>query len=69
MIKSEEYEIAGYIKKICVCELCNQVMDKTHYDLMSYPPIYVMKCPKCNKEEWVNPNDLQDQFILRKKDV
>lgn len=68
-IKSEEYEVVGYIKKICICKKCSQVMEKKEFIPNGLDDIhqYRMKCPKCGKEELVDTNLLSDQFKLIKK--
>lgn len=68
-IIDEEYEIVGYIKKICVCDKCMHVMDNVQFipDTTNDIYQYKMKCPKCGREELVNTDLLKDQFKLIKK--
>ena len=68
MIKSEEYEVIGFIQKTCVCDKCMVEMKKSNFVCTSTPPQYVMKCPKCGKEENINCDDLQGQMRLVKKE-
>lgn len=69
MIKSEEYEIVGFIKKICVCDKCMIEMQKSKFVTLSNPAQYIMKCPKCGKEENISCEELNGQFKLIKKEV
>lgn len=66
-IEDEEYEVVGFIKKICVCDKCNQVMERCDYELTSYPAKYAMKCPKCGKVDYVDCDILNGEWKLRKK--
>lgn len=70
-IEDEEYEIVGYIKKVCVCEKCMQIMNKGSFIPMDngeqYTYKYEMICPKCGKKELVDSELLSDQFKLVKK--
>lgn len=67
MIKEEEYEVVGYIQKVCVCDKCMVEMQKSDYMYMSNPPQYMMKCPKCGKEENIFVDDLNGGLKLVKK--
>lgn len=67
-IKEEKYEIVGVIKKVCVCEHCNQVMQRCGDVIyMSNPPKYEMYCPKCNKHEYVDCDVLNTKIDIRRK--
>lgn len=70
-IKEEEYDIVGYIKKVCVCEHCNQIMNKGNLQVCEtndeHLYKYEMICPKCGKKELVDSDTLSDQFKLLKK--
>ena len=68
MIKNEEYEVIGFIKKTCVCDKCMVEMKKTNIVSMLYPEKWNMQCPKCKKEENINVEDLQGQWKLVKKE-
>ena len=68
MIQKEKFEIIGYIKKKCICDKCNCEMERGQF-LSSLPPKYEMKCPKCGTVEYVNCEDLQDQFELKRKEI
>lgn len=67
MIQEEEYEVVGYIKKTCVCDICMYEMQKGQFVATSNPMQYIMKCPKCGKEEYVNADLLNGQWQLKKK--
>ena len=67
MIKEEDYEVVGFIKKTCVCDNCMVEMNKKEFVTLSDPMQYIMKCPKCGKEENINCEDLSGQWKLVKK--
>ncbi len=69
MIKEEEFDIVGYIKKTCVCDKCFCEMLPTNIMLTCNPPLQGMKCPKCGKEEYIEESKLKSQVkILKKKE-
>ena len=43
-------------------------MNKTRFATLTEPMQYIMKCPKCGKEESINCHDLQGQMKLIKKE-
>jgi Zn finger protein HypA/HybF involved in hydrogenase expression len=65
-IKEEEYEVVGYIQKVCVCEKCNVVMNQGQF-LLTEPAKYEMICPKCGKVETVDCDTITGKWNLRKK--
>ena len=69
MIKEEEYEIVGYIKRTCVCEKCMCEMVPINIELTSNPPKRIMKCPKCGREECIGVDALGGQIKILKKVV
>lgn len=67
MIQEEEYEVVGYIMKTCVCEKCMCEMKKERFVVATEPMQYIMKCPKCGKEESIDSEILNGQWQLKKK--
>lgn len=54
-----------YVAKIPKCDDCLVQLKDTGTMLMSNPPIYVYKCPKCNKEYNFNQTEIQGEWRWR----
>lgn len=54
-----------YIIKIPKCDNCKVELQDTGIVLMSNPPQYTYKCPKCNKEYTFRENEIQGEWKWR----
>lgn len=69
IIKEDEYEIVGYVKRTCVCEKCMCEMLPTNLELTCNPPKRIMKCQVCGKEEAIDVDALNGHLKIIKKVV
>lgn len=58
MIKKNFLFSQFYIFKELYCDDCNVKLQDTGMQLLSDPPLQVMKCPRCNKEYDIKITDL-----------
>lgn len=54
-----------YIKKIPTCDKCKTSLESTGTVLMSNPPLYVYKCPRCQEIYNIKEDDLQGEWKWR----
>lgn len=54
-----------YVHKEAYCDECNIKLQDTGMQLMSNPPLQIMKCPKCGKEYNISTQDLQGHWRWR----
>lgn len=54
-----------YIHKVAICDNCKCELYFTGTELLTDPPIKVMKCPKCGKEYNIHPKELQGEWKWR----
>lgn len=54
-----------YIKKVPTCDKCKISLESTGTVLMSNPPLYVYKCPRCQEIYNIREDDLQGEWKWR----
>lgn len=65
MIKKSFLFPQFYIHKEAYCDECDIKLVDTGMQLMSNPPLQVMKCPRCNKEYNISTLELQGEWKWR----
>lgn len=65
MIKKQYLFPECYINKVACCDDCEVPLDMTNTQLLSDPPKQVMKCPKCNKEYYIDMNQIKGEWKWR----
>ena len=65
MIKKTYLFPQFFIHKQAFCDDCNIPLTDTGVQLLSNPPLQVMKCSKCNKEYNIKVSDLLGEWKWR----